>query len=99
MKTSKLSVFKFLSLSVTVFLLSSTTLHSSSIPSAGQGFEESYEYSMSIVEQSKALRKSVRQDRSIAGMTSEDLMWQKEFDRIMKDNETDFLEVASQMRH
>ena len=98
MKTSKLNMFKVLSVAITTFLLSSTVLHAGNkSASQVQSFEENSEYSMTIVEKSKALRKSIKLDRSIAGMSSQDIKWAAEFDRMMADTKTDYLKVALQI--
>lgn len=61
------------------------------------GFEQSYEESMDVVEASRKLRKSIKMDRSIAGMTTSDEKWAEEFDKIMADNKTDYLKKAYQL--
>ncbi len=57
-------------------------------------FSQQYEESIAAVEASKELRQSLRNDRSIAGMTSSDEKWVNEFDIIMADNKTDYLNKA-----
>lgn len=61
-------------------------------------FEQNYSDSMSAITASKELRSQLKNDRSIAGMSSKDEKWANEFDRIMADNQTDYLEQALKLK-
>lgn len=65
--------------------------------SSDVAFEQNLDDSMSAIEKSRALRKSLSNDRSIAGMSSSDQKWTQEFERIMSDNRTDYLKKAYQI--
>ncbi len=61
-------------------------------------FEQNYSDSMKAITASKNLRKLLTNDRSIAGMSSRDENWANEFDRIMNDDKTDYLEQALKLK-
>ena len=60
-------------------------------------FEQKYQESLAAVEASKKLRRSLRNDRTIAGMSTNDQRWASDFKKIMADNNTDYLKKAYQL--
>ncbi len=85
------------SLFITLITFTSANANTFGSYDTNTGFDQQIEESIAIVKASKELRQSLRNDRSIAGMTSKDEKWANEFEKIMADNKTDYLNKAYQI--
>jgi len=85
------------SLFITLITITSANANTFGSFDTNTGFDQKIEESVEIVKASRELRKSLRNDRSIAGMTSNDEKWANEFEKIMADNKTDYLNKAFQI--
>jgi hypothetical protein len=93
-------MFKTL-LTATLILISSVSIAEANDFGTYQAdidFEQNYSDSTKAITASKNLRKLLTNDRSIAGMSRADEKWANEFERIMADNSTNYLELALKLK-
>lgn len=98
--TGGIEMFKTL-LTATLIMISSVSIAEASefgTYKSDIDFEQNYSDSVKAITASKNLRSLLTNDRSIAGMSTRDEKWANEFDRIMMDDKTDYLEKALKLK-
>jgi hypothetical protein len=98
--TGGIDMFKTL-LTATLIMISSVSIAEANdfgTYKADIDFEQNYSDSLKAITSSKNLRSQLTNDRSIAGMSSRDEKWANEFDRIMADTKTDYLEKSLKLK-